>query len=147
MRRVILPLACVAAIGFGAYLSTRITWGSPSPKSVSSEQVSLRELIETPARYDGKRVVVQGYLGHALAVADPDAKSRGLALHPTRESADAHITKDAVGVGNTPETHEIAVFIGYHVAIDGRFYAAGRSHRGEFKGTITALGFEPANRD
>jgi hypothetical protein len=108
-------------------------------RSAEIPEVSLIQLIASPERYDGKRIMVQGF---ALV------EFEGNALYLHKEDKDFGLSKNAIWL-EVPEEKEASwkLHSGSYVLVVGTFRAANRGHWDMFSGAIEGIiRFESLNR-
>jgi hypothetical protein len=93
-------------------------------------EVSIIELIARPKVFHGKRVRIIGYAR---------IEFEGSAIYLSKESYDAHLTKNALWLGRpqgTPLTEKHAVWGPQYAIVEGEFDAMRRGHMDSFSGSI-----------
>lgn len=107
----------------------RTAGDTPAP---SAEVVSLVRLITAPEQYDGKAVLIVGFLRLEF-------EGNGLYLH--EEDYEHGITKNAVWVVRNAKINERADALNMHyVMLGGTFDASHNGHMGLFSGSLKNIG-------
>lgn len=103
----------------------RTAGDTPAP---SAEVVSLERLITAPEQYDGKAVLIVGFLRLEF-------EGNGLYLH--EEDYEHGITKNAIWVVRNAKINERADALNMHyVMLGGTFDASHNGHMGLFSGSL-----------